>query len=90
MTVRREWIERDGGEGLEALSVGRQCALAGVARSGVYRARVEEALDAQELRLLELIDAEYTRRPFYGSRRMVRYLLGNFSITRGRHIKELR
>lgn len=69
MSVRREWIERAG-----KLAVRRQCALAGVARSWVYARRAEEPLDEQDLRLLELIDAEYTRRPFYGSRRMVIYL----------------
>jgi putative transposase len=31
-------------------------------------------LDELDLRLLELIDAQYTRRPFYGSRRLVVYL----------------
>jgi putative transposase len=67
--VRREWLERDG-----ELAVRRQCALAGVARSWVYAPRAEELLDEQDLRLLELIDAEYTRRPFYGSRRLVIYL----------------
>jgi len=68
MTVRRAWIERDA-----ELAVSRQCDLAGVARSWVYGA-VGEVLDEMDLRLLELIDAQYTRRPFYGSRRMVVYL----------------
>ena len=67
--MRRAWIERDA-----ELAVSRQCALAGVARSWVYAPRTEEPLDEADLRLLELIDAEYTRRPFYGSRRMVIYL----------------
>jgi putative transposase len=67
--VRRAWIERVG-----ELAVSRQCALAGVARSWVYAPRAEEPLDEQDRCLLELIDAEYTRRPFYGSRRMVIYL----------------
>ena len=31
-------------------------------------------LDPVELELLALIDAEYTRHPFYGSRKMVVYL----------------
>lgn len=68
MSVRRAWIERDAG-----LAVSRQCELAGVARSWVYGA-VGEVLDELDLQLLELIDAQYTRRPFYGSRRMVLYL----------------
>lgn len=67
--MRYAWIERDG-----ELAVSRQCALAGVARSWVYAPRTQEPLDEADLRLLELIDAEYTRRPFYGSRRMVIYL----------------
>jgi putative transposase len=68
--VRREWIERAG-----ELALNRQCALSGVARSWVYEPRAAPPLDGQDLRLLELIDAEYTRRPFYGSRRMVVYPL---------------
>jgi len=68
VSARRAWIERDA-----ALAVSRQCELAGVARSWVYGA-VGAVLDELDLRLLELIDAQYTRRPFYGSRRMVLYL----------------
>ena len=40
----------------------------------VYGTSADLGLDALDLRLLELIDAQYTRRPFYGSRRMVVYL----------------
>ncbi len=69
MTARRTWIERDGN-----LSVSRQCALVWVARSWVYGTSADLGLDALDLRLLELIDAQYTRRPFYGSRRTVVYL----------------
>ena len=66
MIARRAWIERNG-----ELAVSRQCALAGVARSWVYGAVAGAALDELDLLLLGLIDAQYTRRPFYGSRRMV-------------------
>ena len=52
----------------------RQCALAGVARSWVYGAVAGAALDELDLLLLGPIHAQYTRRPFYGSRRMVVYL----------------
>jgi putative transposase len=69
VSVRRAWIERDAG-----LAVRRQCALAGVARSGVYAAPDEAMPDELDLRLLELIDEQYTLRPFYGSRRMVIHL----------------
>jgi putative transposase len=66
VSTRREWIARD-----EALAVSRQCALAGVSRSWVSGASAGEAVDELDLLLLGMIDAEYTRRPFYGSRRMV-------------------
>jgi putative transposase len=69
VSVRRAWIERDAG-----LAVRRQCALAGVARSGVYAPPDEAMPDELDLRLLELIDEQYTLRPFYGSRRMVIHL----------------
>jgi putative transposase len=51
-----------------------QCELAGVARAMVYAPRKAAQPDAEELALLALIDAEYTRHPFYGSRKMVVYL----------------
>ncbi len=66
MSVRRSWIERE-----VRLAVSRQCMLSGVARSGVYAQCREDPADALELRLLELIDEQYTQRAFYGSRRMV-------------------
>jgi putative transposase len=55
------------------LAVSRQCDLSGIARSWVYGA-VGEALGETDVLLLGLIDGEYTRRPFYGSRRRVVYL----------------
>ena len=54
----------------------RQCELTGVTRSTVYAPRLAMQPDEQELTLLELIDAEYTRHPFYGSRKIVHYLKG--------------
>ena len=74
MSVRREWIEREAPEPSSALAVSRQCALAGVTRSWVYAPRNEGVLEEDDLEVLGLIDAEYTRRPFYGSRRMVLFL----------------
>jgi putative transposase len=69
VSTRRAWIEREG-----EVAVIRQCALTGVARSGVYRASTDERVSALDQILLALIDAEYTRHPFYGSRRMVVFL----------------
>jgi putative transposase len=56
------------------LALARQCELAGVARSTAYAPRRTVEPDAEEMELLALIDAEYTRHPFYGSRRMVIHL----------------
>ena len=50
------------------LSVRRQCALLGLARSGVYREPA--APDGEELALMRWIDEQYLATPFYGSRRM--------------------
>ena len=52
----------------------RQCKLAGVSRATVYGQRKPAPTSEQDLELLRLIDEQYTRRPFYGSRKMVTYL----------------
>ncbi len=52
----------------------RQCELAGVSRTTAYAQRKPAPTDEQDLELLRLIDEQYTRRPFYGSRKMVTYL----------------
>lgn len=54
----------------------RQCALAGVCRSTVYARQAPARASEGDLALLRLIDEEYTRHPFYGSRRMKAYLCG--------------
>lgn len=54
------------------LSVVRQCALLGLARSSVYyRSAPARAAD---LALMALIDRQYLKTPFYGSRRMTAWL----------------
>jgi putative transposase len=58
------------------LALSRQCELAGVTRSTVYAQHLAAEPDEQELTLLGAIDAEYTRHPFYGSRKMKVYLCG--------------
>jgi len=50
------------------LSLTRQCALLGLARSSYYYAPV--AVSAEELGLRRALDRAYTRWPFYGSRRL--------------------
>lgn len=54
------------------ISVRRQCELLGVSRASLY---YEPASESEEnLRLMRLIDEQYTRTPFYGSRRMTAWL----------------
>ena len=62
--------------GTDDLPLTQQCALAGVCRSTVYARQAPAQASAEDLLLLRLIDEEYTRHPFYGSRRMTAYLRG--------------
>ena len=67
--MRQAWIGSD-----TAVTVVRQCVLAGVSRATLYaRRRPSPIIEADQL-LKRLIDEEYTRLPFYGSRKMVLYL----------------
>ena len=54
------------------LSVRRQCELLGLARSSYYRAPVGES--EENLMYMRMLDEEYTRHPFLGSRGMRDYL----------------
>jgi putative transposase len=54
------------------LSVRRQCALLGLSRSSLYYEAAPES--AENLRLMRLLDEEYTAHPFYGSRRLTEWL----------------
>ena len=54
------------------LSVRRQCELLGLNRSSFY---YQAALESEEnLRLMRLLDEQYTRCPFYGSRKLTEWL----------------
>ena len=55
------------------LSVRRQCELLGLNRSTLYYEAVPET--AENLSLMRLIDEEYTRHPFYGSRKLTKWLV---------------
>lgn len=54
------------------LSLSRQCQLLGLARASAYYKAAPES--AENLRLLRLLDEQYTRYPFYGVRRMTAWL----------------
>jgi len=69
MKERRAWVSKS-----EPLALTRQCELAGVARSSVYALERVAVTSTDEFKLLGLIDAEYTRHPFYGSRKIRKYL----------------
>ena len=55
------------------LSVRRQCELLGLCRASLYYEPAAET--AANLRLMRLIDREYTAHPFLGSRRMTKWLM---------------
>jgi len=69
MKARRSWISTE-----QPIPLARQCELAGTNRSTFYLKPKRYEPDTEELHLLELIDQEFTRHPFYGSRRMTHYL----------------
>jgi putative transposase len=59
------------------LSIRRQCELLNLGRANWYYHPIEETADtADTLELMRHIDQQYTRTPFYGSRRMAVYLNG--------------
>src|SRR5215472_13686662 len=65
---RRRLVDREGG----ALSIRRQCALLGIARSGLYRPPVPA--NDNDLALMRRIDELFTTWPFLGSRRVAAIL----------------
>ena len=67
--TRQAWIES-----AKEVSVVRQCELASVSRATVYANKVGRAIDESDQLYSRLIDEEYTRHPFYGTRRMVVFL----------------
>lgn len=80
MTERKQWLSDQ-----EDLPLSRQCALLKVPRSSYYLPTTKTIANEEELTLLRLIDEEYTRHPFYGSRKIVHYLRGlGYKINRKR------
>jgi len=77
------------GKGPNKSSIARQCSLLGLSRSGFYNK--PKAVKTDDLALLRLLDEQYLRTPFYGSRRMTVHLrrLGH-SVNRKRVSRLLR
>ncbi len=67
--MRQAWIDNK-----DDIAVSRQCDLAGVSRATLYAQQKPKVVDEDDELLKRLIDEEYTRHPFYGTRRMVVYL----------------
>ena len=65
------------------LSPVRQCALLGISRSSLYYQPAEAG--AEDLELMALMDRQYLKTPFYGSRRMIVWLR-----TRGHQVNHKR
>jgi hypothetical protein len=63
---RRAKLDRKHGK----LSIRRQCALLGIARSGVYRP--ERAVNDNDLGVMRRLDELFTQWPFLDSRRLAR------------------
>jgi len=69
--------------GHPTLSIARQCELAGLSRSSYYYAPAGES--AENLYLIRMIDEQYLKTPFYGSRRMTAWLqLQGYQVNRKR------
>ncbi len=66
---RQSWIEPKAD-----ISIKRQCVLASVCRATVYAKRKPKQEQERDATLMSLIDQEYMRHPYYGSRKMVVYL----------------
>lgn len=79
--MRQDWIDMDGDLGIVC-----QCELVGVSRATMYAHQKPKVADEDDLLLSRLIDEEYTRHPFYGTRRMVVIIsaLVGFAVNRKR------
>ena len=80
----RRVLDRDHPE----LSIRRQCALLGVARSGVYRPP-SAANDNDDLLLMRRIDELFTAWPFLGSRRMTAMLRAEAYLINRKRVQRL-
>ena len=76
-------IEKDHPE----ISIKQQCSLLGLCRSGYYYS--PQGLSEKDLVLMRLIDEQYTRCPFYGSRRMRDWLRDQGHAVGRDHVRRL-
>ena len=71
----------------DQLSVSEQCALIGLPRSSLYYEAVPEA--TENLKLMRLIDEQYLKRPFFGSRQMTYWLQRHEYFTNRKRVQRL-
>jgi putative transposase len=83
LTEKRSWIE----QGHPELSIRRQCELLGLNRASWYFQPAGQT--AENLRLMRLIDEEYLRHPFQGSRRMTTWLAGQGHAVNRKRVQRL-
>lgn len=69
------------------MSIGRQCELLGLARSTYYYVPGEES--DENLELMRLIDEQYLRTPFFGSRKMREYLKRQQRVVNRKRVQRL-
>ncbi len=67
-SLKKTMIERD----CTDLSLVRQCQLLGISRSLLYRPAADDKYD--DLELMRLIDQQFMKTPFYGTRRFAVWL----------------
>jgi putative transposase len=98
LKVELDWLKKKSACSIEELrplvepghaeiSLRRQCELLGVNRAGLYYEPVGES--SENLRLMRLLDEQYTRTPFYGSRKMVRWLATQGHVVNRKRISRL-
>jgi putative transposase len=80
---RRAMVEREN----PALPIAQQCRLLAVSRSAVYRKPLE--VSAADVAIMALIDRQYLARPYYGSRRMVAWLVAQGHLVNRKRVRRL-
>jgi len=61
---KKQLVERDN----QKIAMARQCELIGISRSSYYYSSARD--DEYNLELMQLLDEQYTKVPFYGVRRL--------------------
>lgn len=80
--IRQSWLAPEPG-----LGVRQQCLILNLCRSSLYYKPT--SISALDILLMDLIDQQYTKTPFYGSRKMVQHLaLLNHDVNR-KHVQRL-